>query len=363
MDYRYTLDVMTETGRMLERAVVTPDWKAALEWTHFEGIREGALPAVTRTGPGEVEPVWDAHQGEPWVSGFRVTVRTGEGSVATRQIPKAYLRRIALEMSTDLIKRRELEPGSTFRWVVSALPAPGGAAPATAGGALFAVGELARPLPVDESTFASFADDAVFASADDEAGGHVPVFFRRAVLDEATALAAASGDLETGGVLVGKLHRDGGPRDGGRPVMFVEVTAQVPAPHTRSSSTTLTFTAETWAAVRAAIALRGRNEVMAGWWHNHLDWCRLRNCPLERRRQCSAANPFFSAEDVHLHATCFPAGYQVALLVSDSAAAGGLTSSVFGWWEGLVVPRGFHVLGGERAVRTTEVQHGASTAA
>ena len=59
---------------------------------------------------------------------------------------------------------------------------------------------------------------------------------------------------------------------------------------------------------------------------------------------CTAANPFFSVEDVHLHATCFPSAHQVALLVSDSTAAGGLTSSMFGWFQGQVVPRGFHVL-------------------
>ncbi len=72
----------------------------------------------------------------------------------------------------------------------------------------------------------------------------------------------------------------------------------------------------------------------------------MRDCPLERRRACTASHPFFSEEDVLLHATCFRSAFHVALLVSDSAALGGLTVSAFGWFEGLIAPRGFHVLKG-----------------
>jgi proteasome lid subunit RPN8/RPN11 len=166
------------------------------------------------------------------------------------------------------------------------------------------------------------------------------VFLPRRVLDEAVASARRAGDVETGGVLVGRLRRDGASAP---PGLFVEITAQVPAPHTRAESTRLTFTAETWAAVQAAITLRRRGEVMLGWWHSHPDFCRLRHCPEERRAACPGAAPFFSPEDVHLHATCFPSAYQVALLVSDSTPDG-MTWSLFGWAQGMVTARGFHVV-------------------
>ena len=130
----------------------------------------------------------------------------------------------------------------------------------------------------------------------------------------------------------------------------------------RATSTRMTFTPGTWAAARTALAARGRGELLCGWWHSHCDWCRLRNCPLERRRTCTASHPFFSREDVHLHAACFPAGYHVALLVSDSAATGGLTVSAFGWSQGMVVARGLHVLPAVQAASEKGAVHAESVA-
>jgi len=373
MNYQYAIDVLTEDGRPLEHAVVTPDWKAALDWVHFEGVRAGSLPPLTRTGPGAVEPIWDGRHGAPYVAGLRVIVRADGGAAAVREIPKTYLRGLAHDLSADLVTRGRLEKDGVFRWVVSAVAVPKGEAPGGAGqGAvvpeaseddLFGVEEVARPLPLEEASLASFLERSVFAGPDDESARHVPVFCPQSIVDEAKELARQSSDLETGGVLAGKLHRDSHARGTGAPELFVEITAQIPAPHTVAESTKLTFTAETWAAVRAAIALRGREELLCGWMHSHLDWCRLRNCPPERRRTCSGAHPFFSREDAHLHATCFPSGYQMALLISDSAATGGLTVSAFGWSQGMVVPRGFHVLRNQqRSVRKEGATHDESIA-
>jgi hypothetical protein len=168
------------------------------------------------------------------------------------------------------------------------------------------------------------------------------VFVPRRVLMEAEAQARAGGDVETGGVLLGRLHRDAAaeaaPGD-----LFLEVTAQLPAEHTVSQATRLTFTPATWAAAAAALALRGLAESVVGWWHFHPDFCRLRGCPPERRRSCAASSAFFSSEDVHLHATCFGAAHHVALLLSDGIRDG-LSWSLYGWSHGMVAARGFHVL-------------------
>jgi proteasome lid subunit RPN8/RPN11 len=201
----------------------------------------------------------------------------------------------------------------------------------------FVIEDVVRPLALADASLAGFVSAASFAGAG-AADGHVPVFLPRRVLEETLELSRAAGDFETGGVLVGRLRRDAGVPD-----VFVEVTAQIPAPHTRSRATKLTFTGETWAAVQAALELRRQNEIMLGWWHFHPDFCRLRECPVERRKLCPGASPFFSAEDVHLHATCFPKAYHVALLISDSTADG-IAWSLFGWSQGMVAARGFHVL-------------------
>jgi proteasome lid subunit RPN8/RPN11 len=336
MDYQYAVDILTEDGRELDRVVVTPDWNAALEWVRFEGIREGRLPPVSGAVPGVVQPVWDGKKGQPFVAAFRVVIPSqGEGDVS-REVPRSYLQSYAQEAAAKLVEKGALQAGASFRYVVSAFLASAAAAEDHAGG--FSVEEIVQPLALPEASLAPFLRDATFAGSH-ESAGDVPVFVPRRVLDEAVERAQAAGDFETGGVLVGTLRRDADA-----PEIFVEVTAQIPAPHTLSRSTKLTFTGETWAAVQAAIDLRRRNEIMLGWWHFHPDFCRLRSCPVERRKRCTGASPFFSAEDVHLHATCFPSAYQVALLISDSTAAGGMTWSLFGWSQGMVTARGFHVL-------------------
>lgn len=341
MSHQYAIDVLSEDGRVLEHALIHPDWGAALDWTHFDGLRAGTLPAVTRTGPGSVEPVWDGRAGAPYVSGFRVTVRAGEQHVV-REIPKTYLARTAHEISAELAERHHLEPGTVLRWIPSAVPVDETTPPDASSGV--DVEEVAQPLPITPSSLVDFVTDSTLHDAGDLARSPVPVFVPASVLEQVTALTRRAGEVETGGVLIGKLHRDLVQPDAGIGDLFVEITAQVPAVHTVATATTLTFTAETWAAVRDALAHRGHpDELLAGWWHSHQDLCLLRGCPLERRRSCAGSRPFFSAEDVHLHTTCFPGGHQVGLLVSESTVTGRLTPSLFGWSEGIVVAREFYV--------------------
>lgn len=341
MPYQYAIDLLAEDGRVLQHAGVEPDWGAALDWTHFEGLRAGALPAVTRTGPGSVEPLWDARLGAPYVSGFRVTVQAGAHRVV-REIPKAYLERTAQEIAGELVQRLQLEPGAVLRWIPSAVPVAD-AAPGTASDAVD-VEEVAQPVPISPSSLADFLVGSVLQQRIAEGPRPMPVFVPEPVLAQVTALTRQAGEVETGGVLVGKLHRDVVCGHGGGGDLFLEITAHVPATHTVASATALTFTPATWAAARQAVARRGHpDELLAGWWHSHQDFCRLRGCPPERRGACTGSRPFFSAEDVHLHSACFPAGYQVGLLISASAVTGGLTSSLFGWSEGVVTAREFYV--------------------
>ncbi|MCC6850253.1 MAG: Mov34/MPN/PAD-1 family protein [Deltaproteobacteria bacterium] len=334
MAYGWAIELVGDDGRAVGRVGIAPDWRPAVDWTHFDGVRAGVLPARARTDAGAVEPRWDAALGAPYVDGFRVSVRAGD-RVATRDIPRRYLGDLARDAAAELAARLGLRGERDVRWLVRATAEPGAApAPDDAG---FAVEPEARPWPVRDAPLAPFVGAAMRVGAPD---GGLPVFFPPTVLEATHARARAAGDVETGGVLLGRLFRDVEPPH----ELFVEVTAELPAEHAIATATAITFTAKTWSAARRAVAARGRDEIVVGWIHSHVDFCRLRNCPPERRRTCTASHPFFSPEDVHLHTTCFPIGWQVALLVSDSAATGGLTSSLYGWSEGMVAPRAFHVL-------------------
>jgi hypothetical protein len=336
--YQYSLDFFRDDGSPLAQVPVAPDWEPALEWVCFEGVRQGQLPADTAAGRGAVEPTWHALTGQPYVSGFRVVVPTNGDGVVSRDIPRSYLRGHVQQASAALVEKGILKRGDTFRYLVSAYPSTAHAAEEALAVADFSVEEVVQPLPLREAGLESFFCDSVPAGSE-TVDGDMPVFVPHHVLTEALQLARQAGDSETGGVLVGLLRRDSSV-----PEIFVEITAQIAAPHTRSSSTKLTFTADTWTAVRAALTLRKRGELMLGWWHYHPDFCRLRDCPVERRRSCTASSAFFSAEDVHLHRTCFPRAYQIAVLVSDNTAQG-LSASLYGWRQGMVTQRGFHIIG------------------
>ena len=130
-----------------------------------------------------------------------------------------------------------------------------------------------------------------------------------------------------------------------KPEVAVLVTAQIPAAHTEAKCESLVFTAETWAAVASARALRKRKaEILCGWWHSHPSkyWC-VKECPEERRRQCPLRQQsFLSAHDITLHETVFPKPFNLALLITNAEA--GIQHALYGWQRGQVGRRGFSLL-------------------
>jgi proteasome lid subunit RPN8/RPN11 len=250
------------------------------------------------------------------------------------ELPAAFFADLAAVVIAAHRRRGALGEDEETCWRVHALAA---ADEAEEGATQIEVTAAALPLPVAESAL----DDFVARSTPfgDASALDAPVFVASCVLDEALALAAEADALETGGVLVGRLHRDRGA-----PELFVEITAQIPARHATARQASFEFTPETWAAAHAAIELRAQNELILGWWHSHPNFCA--RCPAERWPTCTVARPFFSGEDAHLHRTCFPQAYQQALLVSDLPERRH-TAAWFGWRAGEVAVRGFRVLAGE----------------
>jgi hypothetical protein len=90
--------------------------------------------------------------------------------------------------------------------------------------------------------------------------------------------------------------------------------------------------------VRGVLDLRAGGEVLLGWWHLHPEFCA--RCPEQSRARCAFRRPFFSNEDVALHAACFPRAWQVALLVSDLGEPE-LRVNLFGWRDAMIAERGF----------------------
>lgn len=320
----------------------------ALEHARFAAMRSGRLPpslgAPLRT---LVEPLWDETQCAPYASGVRLSVFPPEDGAAAPLasciVPLTFFRDQARTASATLVSAGKLAPGDTFRYRLLAFATD--SPPAASAPPALAVEEVARPLPLVDGLLPDFLRAA--APTGEAAPGEMPVFIPRALLCETEALKKAAGDVETGGALLGHLRRDAAI-----PEIFVEVTAQVPARHAVARSKRLSFTAETWQAIRAAVDLRGRVESVVGWWHSHpaRHWCA--GCDRSRWLDCPLARDFFSQEDEVLHAAVFPRAWSVAMVLGDRATAAGAwenTVALYGWEAGAIQQRGFHVLGAPAA--------------
>ncbi len=343
--YQYTLQLFKKEGEQdhLGTFAVKPDWEPALEWARFAAIRKDPpIPLLLGEGPGTIEPVWHRSVGAPYLEGFKAVVG-GEGRPETMLgIPLAYVASLARAASARLLEAGTLQAGESYQYVVCAYAGEGNAAAAaeeTRKIAITSVGQLvdAKEVAMDGLV----AGSRPWGEIDDD---QMPVFVPQRVIEEAVQAMTAAGDKETGGILIGHLHLDRGGRG-----LFLEVTAQIPAQHAEHELTRLTFTPETWTAADAAIALRGRGELYAGWWHTHPSrhWCD--QCPSEKRERCKTAGQpsgdFFSAHDVALHHAVFPRAYSVALVFSDGCEEGGHPLwRLFGWRYGMLMPRGFHIL-------------------
>ena len=333
-DHRYSISLFKEDGAPLGQVAAEVDFEPAEECTRFAGARSGLLSPGENGSDSRVEPVWNRDAGEPLMSGFRVSL-TGRGrQTVSREFPLEYFTSVARRASTAFVDRGLLKAGEFFRYRVSAVPGPQRRPEAPAA---FSVEEVSPALPVKAGTrLRHLMQDAEPQGAID--GDDFPVVVPRLVLDEAVELTREAGARETGGVLIGHLHQDADT-----PELFLEVTAQIPARHTQSELTRLTFTADTWTTAQAAINLRRADELMVGWWHSHSymkETCK--DCEKRREQSCKAGAAFMSGEDCLLHRTVFPRAYSVALVISDSPCSG-VSWGLFGWKRGVVAARGFHV--------------------
>jgi len=331
-DYRFAIEILTPEGAPLGQFPVTVDWEPAREDVRMFALRYRKIDPRTGGADVLVQPVWEEERGEPYAAAARLI----DGDVVS-EMSLSYFRPLAAEISTRLVEKEILKAGDLFRFNLLAFRAT---EPASESRAAFAVEDVIAPLDFVETRLANLERGAApFGQAHSV---DVPVFVPRNVLDEVETLARDAGDVETGGILIGHLHRDSAI-----PEIAVVITAQIPARHTHSRSTALTFTAETWTAVRAALDLRRSGEIFTGWWHSHpaFAWCNP-ECSAEQRKNCPLQKPFLSADDLLLHRTVFPKGFHVALLANNADA--GLEFALFGWRRGMVRSRGFQVTGGWR---------------
>jgi hypothetical protein len=344
--YQFSVVLISQQSpaRVVGQLPVTNEhWRPALEWACFAEARaDPRRPPRLPSDPGAIEPVWQTPLGQPYLAGFRLTL-TVDGQRHTHEFASDYFHQLGQRLLETSLAGGQATAEDACAYVVCAVPKAAAPAAAPAARAAWSVKPVPQPLAVEELPWADVLPRcAPYGTLDDES---VPVLVPEEVLLEIKQAYEAAGAVETGGHLVGHLHRDPTQLDR----YFVRVTAQIPARHTQQEATRLTFTPETWADVDGLLRERGRHERRLGWWHSHpaRRWCDA--CPPEKRRTCRRRGDFFSSHDAALHLATYPLAYNVALVVSDSYASG-LTFALYGWRRGILARRGFHLLDGVGAL-------------
>ncbi|UCH83225.1 MAG: Mov34/MPN/PAD-1 family protein [Candidatus Latescibacterota bacterium] len=347
--YKYAIEMYRDDGTNLGQVPVEMDPQPALEWTWLTGLRRNKLELSDGTGSSAVLPVWHREVGEPYIEGFRVTILSDEDDGITEDFSTLYFKREADQARLNLIASKRLRKDETVRYVTLAFLNDAHAMPAAR--PQFKTREAPPDIRIVESDFGSFVNRSQLEG--EVTTEDIPIVIPRRILDETRELALASRDKETGGVLIGHLHRDRTV-----PEVFVEVTAQIKAAHAVADAARLTFTPDTWSAVQAAVDLRGEGETWVAWWHSHVPvGVSCKDCPEEKRAVCPLVNGFFSQDDRQLHRTVFFKAFASALTLSlkDEGDGSEITHKLYGWRHGVIEPRGFYVLnnglstsGGER---------------
>jgi hypothetical protein len=329
-EYRWALELYRDDGSTIGRLPVTVDFEPAREHALFQGMRRRLLAADAVAGSSSILPRWDPTEGPPYLVGFDVRFDDAPGE-ALGEIGTEYFRPAARKIGVALVADGRLREGEVFRFRPLAFPAAEGA-PANESR------DVSPGLDLRETALSGLvAGSSVEGAVDEE---DFPVFLPERLFEEVRELSRGAGEHETGGFLVGRLHRDASV-----PEIFLEVTGQLPAMHVISDTDRLTFTERTWTEAQAMLDLRHQGEQWCGWWHRHpvATWCR--KCDPEKQRVCRLARDFFSEHDRQVHRAVFPRAYNVALVFNDSALAE-TSFSLFGWHRGDLCPRGFHLLAG-----------------
>lgn len=338
--YRFVLEYLTEDGdRIGEQSLRPTDFHRAAEAVFWDALRHGHFSAYDPPlEEAAVMPCFADSDQVALADGFTVSLPTPAGGEHQLTFGAAYFHSWAHRAAAQAIRAETLPVDGKLRYRLSAyrdeLPTPR----VGVGDIVVDAGAITVPLR------AGSAAELGEASAWDRPGPEdFPVYVPRRVLEESIAEARLAPEREVGGVLLGHVRRDAAGND-----LFLEITCQVPAEHTEATATSVTFTAATWGRVREVVDLRGEGEIVAGWVHSH-PFRVCKDCPLPTPPDCIKKILFYSADDEFVMEQAFARPFMVGLLTAVEPrleeALGHLPVRLYGWAQGQIAARGFHVFG------------------
>jgi proteasome lid subunit RPN8/RPN11 len=338
--YHYRLEFFDAQRRPVQEVALTSaDFARAVEAAFFDGLRHGVWTAYDPPlGRERIEPHFaDPEAGSPQSKGFDVVLPTPDGGAYRVAFASTFFGTRAIRLGADLVRVGRLAKGSRLLYQLAAYLDAAEEKPRR--GLRIAVEPASMAVPLRPG---SRRDLGVAEAWDSPGPDDFPVVVPRRVIEESVEEARRTPDREIGGVLLGHLRRD--PETGD---VFLQATCQVPAEQTEATTTSVTFTPETWARVREVQELRGEGEVFAGWVHSHpFRFCA--ECPLPTPAECIDKVLFYSSDDEFLMEQAFARPFMVGLLTAVEPkleqTLGHAPVKLYGWRHGEVVSRGFEVI-------------------
>ena len=310
--FTYCVEVYRD-GVLLESAVASlgPCFEDAL----WHGILAGRFPNDGSVPRLSAVPLW-ASSGPPAVKGFRLETA---GEAAGHYDLNAFAPR-AQGVIRNLLLNKVLVDKEQVEWNVVAV------AESTDDEPRFRSRLSRAPYPLQVGGLPGAQPDAL------------STVFEPAVLDAIRRGIVEAYPCEVAGLLVGDLVFDPARR-------AVELTVKDQLPVSAgaggASGGHFSFGPESFRSARNAVD-ELENGVTCGWWHSHPP---CKDC--RAKPDCMADMVFFSADDMQVQASAFPATYAVALVGGKVRAqpAGNPGFRLYGWQRGSIVERELRVLG------------------
>jgi proteasome lid subunit RPN8/RPN11 len=338
--YHYRLEFFGADRRPVHELTLTAaDFARAVESAFFDGLRDGLYAAYDPPlGRERLEPRFtDPDAGSPQSKGFEVVLPTPDGGVYRVAFSSTFFASRAVRLGAEMVRDGRLPKGGRLLYQLAAYLDAAEETPRR--GLRISLGPASVEVPLHTGSRRALG----VAEAWDSPGPEdFPVVIPRRVLEEAVEEARQAPEREVGGVLLGHLRRD--PETG---EVFLQVTCQVPAEQTEATTTSVTFTPETWARVREVQELRGEGEVFAGWVHSHpFRFCA--ECPVPTPAECVDKVLFYSEDDEFLMEQTFARPFMVGLLTAVEPklerTLGHAPVKLYGWRHAEVRSRGFEVI-------------------
>jgi proteasome lid subunit RPN8/RPN11 len=331
--HRFVLELIHGNRLIHEAVLARADFARAVEATFFEALRRGEFDRYEV--PLETARIEPSFTDGPHFEDFDVVLPTPAGKEVRRRFGGNLFATLVRRTGARLVLAGKLPGDATLLYRLSAF-----ADEQTAGkkrGLKIELESEPVAVPITPGTRPAGPVEVWDAPTVED----FPVRIPRHVIEESVAEARRTPNREVGGVLLGHLRRD----EAGE--LFLEVTCLVPAEQTKATTVSVTFTHETWAHVREVAGWRGEGELIVGWMHSH-PFRLCAECPEPVPPECQAKVLFYSSDDEFLMELTFPRPFMVGLLAAVEPklekTLGHPPVKLFGWKDGLIVPRGFEVI-------------------